>query len=252
MSERTAIVTGASRGIGRAVARRLAADGFSVVALARDAARLRQLTDDPLVAGRVRPVAVDLTAADALEALPTAAGTVEVLVCCAAAPLQHASVAAGDDAVWEEQFRTNVLSTQRLVAWAARSMIASKAARGGSMVFVSSASVRQVQEGLSAYLASKAAIETLMRCAAIELGRYGIRSNCVAPGLVDTERTRDIVSGGRGAEHRALTPLARLTTEDDIADIVAWLAGDRSGSVTGQVLVADGGRTTGRMRAQDD
>lgn len=245
---RIAVVTGASRGIGRGVALRLAAEGMSVVALGRDAARLAELERTP----GITAVRVDLRAGrDTTARLAQVVTELDVLVCCAAAPLRHAPLLAedpdADEDLWQEQLTMNLAVPRRLVAWAAPLM---RARGGGSLVFVSTVAARFPQPGLAAYSASKAGLEALMRAAAFELGRHGIRSNCVAPGLVDTERTHHVVVSPAGDEQRATTPLGRLPAVSDLADVVSWLAGDGARHVTGQVITVDGGRNLGHYREE--
>jgi NAD(P)-dependent dehydrogenase (short-subunit alcohol dehydrogenase family) len=245
---RVAVVTGASGGIGRAVTRRLAADGLSVVAITRDARRLNGLGSST---PGVTALELDLLdGPDAANRLAAAVPVVDVLVCCAAAPLMRMPLLGGDlradEAHWQEQLALNVAAPRRLVAWSAPLM---RARGGGSLIFVSTVAARFPQAGLAVYSVSKAGLEALMRSAAFELGRYGIRSNCVAPGLVDTERTHHVVASSTGAEQRMTTPLGQLATPEDVGDVVAWLAGDSARSVTGQVITVDGGRNLGHYRA---
>jgi 2,3-dihydro-2,3-dihydroxybenzoate dehydrogenase len=249
LNGRVALVTGASRGIGRMIAIGLASRGAAVYAAARDSGRLNQLAAEPSAHGRITPLVVDLTSARAEETLGREVAAVDIVVSAAAAPLRHATLLETGERVWRDQWLISVDVPRRLIGWAAPLM---KERGGGSFVFLSTVAARQPLAGLSAYGVAKAALDALMRSAALELGRFGIRCNSVAPGLVHTERTHELISATPlAAEHRRTTPRGELTSAADIADIVTWLVSSQSGGLTGQVLTADGGRSIGTYRAPD-
>jgi len=244
---KVALVAGASRGIGRAVAAGLAERGANVCAVARDRGRLNELASEPAVRGRITAVPVDLLAPGIEDALSRQVPAVDIVVFVAATPLRHAALLETADGAWHEQWALNVDVPRRLIGWAAPLM---RRRGGGSFVFISTVAAQRPLAGLGAYSVGKAALDALMRCAALELGSSGIRCNSVAPGLVHTERTHELIAATPLAgQHRQTTPLGELTTPADVADIVAWLACDQARTLTGQVLIADGGRSVGTFRA---
>jgi NAD(P)-dependent dehydrogenase (short-subunit alcohol dehydrogenase family) len=247
LSERTFLVTGASRGIGWQVALAAARAGATVVASGRDIGRL-----DALVGaagehgGQITTWPSDLTARDAVSELATESGIPDVVVNCAAAPLRRVGLLSGQsDGVFQEQMATNFGIPLALLRGFGPAMVDR---RSGVFIFVSSVAARLPQPLLAAYSASKAAMDSLMRSAALELGPAQVRCNSVAPGLVDTERTHALIeSSPIGEAQRRATPLGRLATPDDVAQVVLWLASDAARFVTGQGITVDGGNTAGRF-----
>jgi NAD(P)-dependent dehydrogenase (short-subunit alcohol dehydrogenase family) len=248
LAGRSFLVTGASRGIGRQVALAAATQGARVVASGRDSKRL-----DALVAaaaeqgGQVTSWPADLTESGAIARLATDTGVPDVVVNCAAAPLRRVALLSDrSDEVFREQMRTNLGLPLALLRSFGPAMAAR---RHGVFVFVSSVAANMPQPLLAAYSASKAAMDSLMRTAALELGPDQVRCNSVAPGLVDTERTHALIeSSPIGELQRQATPLLRLALPDDVAQVILWLASDQARFVTGQVITVDGGNTAGRFR----
>lgn len=243
LAGKTALVTGASRGIGAAIARALDAAGARVLLAARDADALAavaaDLTHDPLV------LPVDLETADAVvdlaqRALAAADGGLDVLV-NNAAHARRVSLADTDAALIDTLLAVNVRAPLLLV----RELADSLADRGGAVVNITSVSGVVGTPNRAAYGASKAALDSITRSLAMDLGPRGIRVNAVAPGVVDTElwaRNKQIPEAV--ASTTALTPLRRWAQPEDIADVVAFLASDAARFVTGQTLNADGGMAT--------
>lgn len=139
---------------------------------------------------------------------------------------------------WDRVIRTNLKGCFLHTQAAARRMAA--AGTGGAIVNLGSGCNRLAFPRLVDYTASKGGIEQLTKVAALELGPHGIRVNCVAPGAIETERTRAEVDDYSG-RWSLLTPLRRVGTVDDVADAVLWLAGPQSSFVSGQTLLVDGG-----------
>ncbi len=234
----TALVTGATSGIGRATAEQLAAAGYDVVVSGRDADRGAQVVDAITAAGgTARFVAADLASADAASALAEAAGEVDVLVNNAGI-FPFAATHETDPAVLDETFIVNVYAPFALTAAIAPGM----AARGGGAIVNLSTMVADFGlPGAAAYGASKAAIESLTRTWAAEYGPQGVRVNVVAPGPTRTPGTAPM---GEGLDQLASTlPAGRPAEAEEIAAAIVFLATAPSSYINGTTLAVDGGRT---------
>jgi len=240
LAGRTALVTGASRGIGAATARALAGAGARVALVARGRVALEAVASDlphePVVIGadlvdRDAPATVVHRALDAL-------GGIDILVNNAAAAARLATVDT-DAAVIDELLAVNVRAPLLLIGALVPSMID----RGsGSIVNLSSVSGLVGTPRRAAYAASKGALDAATRSLAIELGPSGIRVNSVAPGVVDTAlwaKNKAIPGVVEGIERQ--TPLRRWAIPDDIADVVVFLASDAARFITGETISVDGG-----------
>lgn len=240
-SQRVALVTGGSRGIGAAIARRLSQDGFAVgINYAASAAEAEPLADELRQAGgRALAVRADVSrAADVramFEAIQAEFGRIDVLV-NSAGVLQVQPLADTSDELYDKTFDINTRGTFNTLREAAVRL-----ADGGSIVNVSSTTVALNLPGYSVYIASKAAVESLTQVFAKELRGRQIRVNAVAPGPVATE----LFFKGKSPEliehYAKMPPLERLGQPEDIAGIVSFLAGPDSGWVNGQILRANGG-----------
>lgn len=228
------LVTGASKGIGRATAMRLVDLGASVVALGRDRGELESL------AGDVQPVVADAGDACALRAtLDAEVGAVDYLVNNAGvalnAPLLEASAAD-----WDATFGVNVRGALVCAQFAAASMIGRGV--GGAIVNVSSQASMVALDGHAAYCASKAALDALTRQLALELGPHGIRANSVNPTVTLTEMAaREWSDEARAGPMLDRIPMGRFAECDDVVDAVAYLLSDGAGLVSGAHLPVDGG-----------
>jgi NAD(P)-dependent dehydrogenase (short-subunit alcohol dehydrogenase family) len=235
----TALVTGSTAGLGRAIALRLAADGASVVVSGRDADRGAAVAEE--VGGRF--VAADLRDEQACtDLVDTAAadGGLTVLVNNAVAEVERAAVADQSTAVWEEAFRVNVTAPM----WLCRAAIPHLRAAGhGSIVNVSSRAAERASPALAAYVASKGALNALTRSLAVDYAADGIRANTVAPGYVLNDRRDADLDDERRARLQAMH-LLPLATADEVAAAVAFLAGPDAAQVTGVLLPVDGGSST--------
>jgi len=236
----TALVTGASRGIGQAIALALDRAGARVALSARDLETLESvaagLQNDPVVfAGDLRqPLTPATVAARASEAL----GAVDILVNNAASAARLAIVDTDAELI-DEMLAVNVRAPLLMIA----SLVPSMIERGkGSIVNISSLSGVVGTPRRAAYAASKGAIDAATRSLAIELGPSGIRVNSVAPGVVDTAmwaKNKEVPGVIEAIESQ--TPLRRWAKPEDIADVVVFLASDAARLVTGETICADGG-----------
>ena len=245
---RRALVTGGSRGIGAAICRELAARGASGIVIGADDARGLDSISEELrgLGADVTTVIVDLRKADDAKRLVDEAGTVDILV-NNAAPGQGSSMFLDtDDAAWDLQLEVILRAAVRLIRLVGPSMVE----RGrGSIINISSMSVRDAAPYVAPYAAAKAGLEVVTRVAALEMGPSGVRTNAVAPSFVPTQRVAHLVADEVAlAAMAARVPLGRLATPEDIARAVGWLASDDASFVNGQVLTVDGGATAGHWR----
>jgi NAD(P)-dependent dehydrogenase (short-subunit alcohol dehydrogenase family) len=232
----SALVTGATSGIGRAVAEHLAQNGAEVVVHGRDVPRGSAVVNTITAAGgKARFVAADLSDPDELDDLAEQAGPVDVLVNNAGFSW-FGPTAELDVATFDRLFTANVRAAYFLVAALAPQM----AARGsGSIISVGSMAGQIGLAGSAAYGATKAALVAMTRSWAAEFSPSGVRVNAIAPGPVVTGGARP----GRTEALGATTLLSRAAQPSEIAEVIAFLASPRASYVTGTVFAADGGRT---------
>jgi NAD(P)-dependent dehydrogenase (short-subunit alcohol dehydrogenase family) len=246
MKEKRVIVTGASSGIGLATARLLLENGATVALIGRRRRELEKTAGEYLESGRALVTPADLSDEKETEAAFGAAlgqmGRLDLLV-NAAGILKAGDITATTFEVWDESMNINLRSVFHLMKLAVPHLEKSR----GNIVNVSSVTGLRAFPGVLAYCVSKAGLDQLTRCAALELAPKGIRVNAVNPGVVVTELHR---SGGMAddayakfLEHSKSThPLGRVGDPAEIADLICFLASEKAGWITGATVSIDGGR----------
>jgi NAD(P)-dependent dehydrogenase (short-subunit alcohol dehydrogenase family) len=244
MPRHPVLVTGAASGIGRACAERFLAAGARVAAVDVAGDQLRALTDElarpdeflPIEADVATPAGAEQAAREALAAFGSVAVVVNNVGGLAGVPAQPLTDYSPEQ--WDAVVGLNV----RPVFLVVRALLQSAHARTiASIVNVGASLSERSSPSLAAYGAAKAAVSQLTRTLAVELGRSGIRVNCVAPAFTDTPASRQWVSSERRASTEAAVPLGRVATPEEIADVVVFLGSDYASFVSGQTIVVDGG-----------
>ncbi|WP_142859401.1 SDR family NAD(P)-dependent oxidoreductase [Salinigranum halophilum] len=245
---RTALVTGSTRGIGAAVARRFVEEGANVVVTGRSVDEGEAVASDLTAratsmgtGGDAHFVRADMRDPDDIDALVRATadvyGGIDVLVNNAGVQTETTAAAATMDD-WEF-----VLETDFRSFWLCAKHAAEYMSEGGAIVNMSSNHAFSTMPSLFPYNAVKAGINGMTRAMALELGPHGIRVNTVNPGWVEVERTRDELPADERQRVERLHPLGRIGTPDDVAGTVAFLASDDAAFITGASLLVDGGRS---------
>jgi NAD(P)-dependent dehydrogenase (short-subunit alcohol dehydrogenase family) len=237
---RVAIVTGAARGLGRAVATRLHERGASVAVNVRDAGRAEDAARG--IGHRARAVPADVAVVDGPESIVRRTlelfGRIDILINNAALPLttRFEHITADE---WRQALEINLTAPFLLTQAVLPTM---KAQGYGRIVNISSTAGRMVSTlGGAHYTASKTGLLGLTRAAAKELGRYGITVNAVCPGMIDTELTRESASTDVLERLATSFPVPRLGTASEVADLICFAASERAGYITGASLDINGG-----------
>jgi 3-oxoacyl-[acyl-carrier protein] reductase len=236
-----AVVTGASRGIGKAIALELGKRGVVVIGTATSDAGAAKITEWLREAGiEGRGYVLDVASPDLVEAFCTQSqadfGTVGILVNNAGITRDNLMLRMKEEE-WNAVINTNLTSVFRMTRTLLRGMTKS---RWGRIISISSVVGSSGNPGQANYAAAKAGLEGFSRALALEIGSRGITVNCVAPGFIDTDMTRDL-----SAEHAevllAKIPLGRYGQPEEIASIVGFLASAEAGYITGETIHANGG-----------
>jgi 3-oxoacyl-[acyl-carrier protein] reductase len=243
LSQRVALVTGASRGIGRATALMLARHGATVVAAARDDHADGTVADITTAGGRASAISLEVTDASAIDsAIATILaehGRIDVLVSNAGVTRDQLLLRMKRDD-WDAVLATNLTANFVLTQAVLKPMLKQKR---GRIIAISSVVGQMGNAGQSNYAASKAGLIGFCKSVAREVGSRAITVNIVAPGLIETDMTRALTSGAQEDWSQRI-PLGRLGSPDDVAAAVCFLASDEASYITGHVLAVNGGMYT--------
>ncbi|MHB1006575.1 MAG: SDR family NAD(P)-dependent oxidoreductase [Chloroflexota bacterium] len=243
---RVALVTGAGRGIGRAIALGLAAAGADLSLASRTASDLEQVAAEARATGRralcvPADVADEASVANLLQRTLDAYGRLDVLVNAAGISPVYKRAEQTTAAEWDSVLGVNLRGAFLCATAAGRAMIPQGR---GCIVNLASVGARVALPRLVAYCASKGGVDQLTKVLAVEWARYNVRVNAIAPGYVETEMTRGLVDNPRLREMlESQTPLGRLARPDEMVGAAIFLASDAASYVTGQTLFVDGGWT---------
>ncbi len=250
LTGKSAVVTGSSRGIGKAIAERLAEHGAKVVISSRKADACEAVAaeiNQKFGQGSAIACAASISSKDDLKRLVDTAnkafGKIDILVANAASNPHFGSTLTISDEAFSKILQNNVIANNWLAQLVMPQMMERK---DGAFIIVSSVGGLRGSPSIGGYNVSKAADFQLARNLAVELGPYNIRVNCIAPGLVKTDFARALWEDPeRLARTEAQTPLRRIGEPDDIAGAAVFLASQAGAWLTGQAIVVDGGSTIG-------
>ena len=245
--QRVGLVTGSTRGLGRAIARRLAHDGLAVAVNGLHVdEQARAVIDAIRAAGGVAAAFIgdvtdDKRALELVEEITDQLGSIDVLVLNATGPQPEAPMEA---VTWDDHVAQLEFFVKSPVLLAPAVIPGMRARRWGRIIQIDSEVVDRPPLGRSAYVTAKSAQIGLTRIWARELASFGITVNTVAPGFIPVERHADVPERVRN-DYLSTVPAGRMGTPEDIANAVSYFASDDAGFVTGQRLVVDGGRGVG-------
>ncbi len=242
LSGKVALVTGASRGIGHAIALELAKCGATVIGTATSEAGAAHITED---LAKIRPdagkgIVLDVSDADrsrqVVDEIQKEYGAIHILVNNAGITQDQLAMRMKDEE-WDKVIAVNLTAVARLSRAVLRGMMRAK---GGRIINITSVVGSIGNAGQMNYAASKAGVESMSRALAREVGSRGITVNCIAPGFIDTDMTKSLSEEVTGNLLKQI-PLARLGSPEDVAAAVAFLASPQASYITGTVLHVNGG-----------
>jgi 3-oxoacyl-[acyl-carrier protein] reductase len=248
LTDQVAVVTGGSRGIGRAIVQGLAAEGAKVAFIYRGSEQAAQaLAQEMQQAGRsVLPLQCDVANAEdaqkCVEQVEKALGPIRILV-------NNAGIIKDDlfvrmePADWDAVLKTNLGGTYNFCRAVAFNMMR---ARQGRIINISSVAAEHTNPGQTNYAASKGAINAFTRALAVELASRGVTVNAIAPGFIETDMS-EAVRNKAGDLIKKMVPMKRLGKPEDIARVAVFLAGPEASYITGQVITVDGGLSLGAV-----
>ena len=240
LAGKVALVTGASRGIGRAIAARLAEQGATVVAAARGDHAANCVAELTARGWKAEALGVDVTDTDALEAVPGGIverhGRLDILVSNAGITRDQLLMRMKRED-WDAVLATNLTASFVLAQAAMRPMLKQ---RGGRIIAVSSVVGQMGNAGQTNYAASKAGLVGFVKALAREVASRSITVNAIAPGMIETDMTRTVTEKSQ-VDWAAQIPLGRLGSVDEVAAAVCFLASDEAAYITGHVLAVNGG-----------
>ena len=246
LTGKVAIVTGAGRGIGRAIAIGLAASGASLVLASRTQEQLQVVADEIQAnGGKALVVPTDLTDPARIDHLAAETvktfGRIDILVNNAARSFLRGLLDLREDG-WDKVFNTNVKAVWLLSRAVVRTMIEQKS---GRIINITTVGAEKAELGMAAYGCSKAALKMLTRCMAREWAPFGVQVNAVGPGLTRTDFSQPIWSNPDIAKHvTAQLPMGRIAEPEEIVPAVLFLASDGASYMTGETIYVDGGALT--------
>ena len=250
LSGKVAVITGSSRGIGRAIAEAMADQGAKVAISSRKAEACQEVADGINAKhgdGRAIVIPANISSKEALQHLVDETrrqlGRIDILVCNAASNPYYGPMGGISDDQFRKILENNVIANHWLIQMVAPEMIER---RQGSIIIVSSIGGLKASAVIGAYNISKAADFQLARNLAAEFGPHQVRVNCIAPGLIRTDFARALWENPQTLKMVTMhTPMQRIGEPHEIAGAAVFLASDASTFVTGQAIVVDGGSTTG-------
>ncbi|MBW1909599.1 MAG: SDR family oxidoreductase [Deltaproteobacteria bacterium] len=244
LSEKVALVTGGSRGLGMAIATAMAGKGADVAICGRKQENLDQAVEafgqkGIKVMARVANVGKSSEIADLFQAVEQQFGKLDILVNNVGMNILTPSVSEVDEGLWDKIIESNLKGTYLASSRAVGLM---KKAGGGKIINISSIAARKAAMGMGIYCVAKAGVEMLTKVLAVELSQYNINVNAVAPGMVKTKFSQPFWSNeGMLKELTKTIPMGRIAETDDVVGAVLFLASGLSDFVTGEIITVDGG-----------